>query len=389
MPATRRRPRRVALFGHFGAGNLGNDGSLEVVLDFLRRERPDADLVCICTNPEATERAFGVRAIPIGLGARRGSVLGRLADIVRAFRRVLQLDAIVIPGTGIFDDFSDRPGGMPYLLCKWLLPARLLGCKIIMLSVGAGPIADPKSRRLMVMAARSAHYRSFRDALSRDFLASEGVDVRHDPLTPDLAFALRPPEQPAVPHDRLTVGLGVMDYWGWSPGSPGAAALHEAYVLKLTAFAQRVLGRGHRIRFLIGHVADTKAIAEMIERLGPAADRSLIVHEPAADLHALMRQILETDVVVATRFHNVVCALNVATPVISVSYAAKNDTLLDEAGLEGCYQHCETIDVDRLCEQLDRMLAARAELAAIISLRVADFRRRLAEQNAALLQNWL
>jgi hypothetical protein len=33
---------RVALFGLFGSGNIGNDGSLEAMLRYLRTAHPDA-----------------------------------------------------------------------------------------------------------------------------------------------------------------------------------------------------------------------------------------------------------------------------------------------------------------------------------------------------------
>src|SRR5690606_2129021 len=45
-PSRSRRipPKRIGVFGLFGCGNAGNDGSLEAMLLFLRRVRPDAEL---------------------------------------------------------------------------------------------------------------------------------------------------------------------------------------------------------------------------------------------------------------------------------------------------------------------------------------------------------
>lgn len=42
MRAARETPVRVGVFGLLGSGNLGNDGSLEAVLGYLRTEHPDA-----------------------------------------------------------------------------------------------------------------------------------------------------------------------------------------------------------------------------------------------------------------------------------------------------------------------------------------------------------
>lgn len=64
-PTVRGRRAKIALFGLFGCGNLGNDGSLEAMIEFLRHHRPDADLVCICDNPEEVTRKFGIATQPI------------------------------------------------------------------------------------------------------------------------------------------------------------------------------------------------------------------------------------------------------------------------------------------------------------------------------------
>jgi polysaccharide pyruvyl transferase WcaK-like protein len=395
-------PKRIGLFGHFGAGNIGNEGSLEVVLGFLRRERPDAEIVCICASPDATQRSHNVRTTPITRSALPGTwgdrlnrlllmLPRRLLDAARAFRQVLRLDAIIIPGTGILDDFGERPGGMPYALCNWLLAARLAGCKIVFISVGAGPICNPVSRRLMGFAARTAHCRSFRDELSKEFLAKLAIDTRADMVVPDVAFALPAPEPDNSVEKPLTVGLGVMNYWGWFPASGNGADLRDVYIGKLADFAERLLRKGYRVRLLMGQRSDGEAIDEVIRRVGTTrnehADR--LIFEPAATLHDLMRQMQHTDVVVTTRYHNIICALNVAKPVISLSYAAKNDALLDDVGLTGFYQHCETFDVDLLCDQLERLIAARESLGRQIAHKTRDYRRRLAEQEAHLLADWL
>jgi polysaccharide pyruvyl transferase WcaK-like protein len=68
---------------------------------------------------------------------------------------------------------------------------------------------------------------------------------------------------------------------------------------------------------------------------------------------------VETDVVVATRFHNVVCALKLCKPTVSIGYAEKFDDLMAEMGV-GCFcQHVERLDVDLLIEQFERLTADR------------------------------
>jgi polysaccharide pyruvyl transferase WcaK-like protein len=79
-----------------------------------------------------------------------------------------------------------------------------------------------------------------------------------------------------------------------------------------------------------------------------------------------MRQIAETDVVVATRFHNVVCALKLGRPTVSIGYAKKNDVLLAETGLGEFCQSIETLDVDRLIRQFQALLSDRDRYERIV-----------------------
>src|SRR5687768_3014861 len=65
--------RGIGFLGLFGAGNFGNDGSLEAMLYAVRRARPDAELLCICGDPAAVTDAFGIRSVPIDIPYRRRS----------------------------------------------------------------------------------------------------------------------------------------------------------------------------------------------------------------------------------------------------------------------------------------------------------------------------
>jgi polysaccharide pyruvyl transferase WcaK-like protein len=97
-----------------------------------------------------------------------------------------------------------------------------------------------------------------------------------------------------------------------------------------------------------------------------------------------MDRMAKTDIVVATRFHNVVAALKLGLPVVSIGYASKNDALLAEMGLAEFCQHIEELNVDRLIQQFSTLLAARAEHGRRIRDRVDVYRRRLDEQDDLL-----
>lgn len=395
-------PRKIGLFGLFGSGNIGNDGSLEAMLAFLRSRGVDCELLCICADPEKVQREFGLRAIRIGGQSATHPLLRwmekimplrKLLQLLHAFRSVRGLDVMIMPGTGILDDFSERFWGAPASLFAWCLAARLQGTRIAYVCVGAGPISHGISRRLMKGAARMAAYRSYRDHLSKDFMLSIGFDAQADPVYPDIAFGLSKPVAPNPGSaDRPMIGLGVMTYFGWRGDPERGAAIYGTYIGKTTLFALWLLDQGYRVRLLMGEGTDQQAIDDVIAALSvarPDLSHDRVVTEPANSLHELMRQIAETQGVVATRFHNIVCALKLNKPAVSLGYAKKNDVLMGEFGLSDFCQHVETFDVDVLIDQFKRLMADRAIYEQRMRATNAEFLRQLAHQEQLLLKQVL
>lgn len=387
----------IGLLGQFGSGNSGNDGTLEAAIQPFRRSWPAAELVCICPGTMVVARRYLVRAIGIGapsreevptgkLGARLFNIQRRARNLAWPFARMRQFDAIIIAGTGILDDFCETPWGWPYVILRWCLAARLNRVPVYFVSIGAGPIRNPLSRLFMKTAARIATYRSYRDGLSRDFMTAIGIDTRNDDVTCDLAFGLDRPEAPArAASGRLCVGVGIMNYTGWRKHASGDATVYDTYLTKMHAFVTWLLDEGMQVRLLTGDAADRKSVRDLMDVLGDAAANPDLSAEPTESLGELMTQIAETDIVVATRYHNVVCALKMGRPTISLGYAEKNDELLRRTGLGAYCHHVETFDVESLKRQVETMIGQRHALARIVEEAAERFRANLEAQDMVLM----
>jgi polysaccharide pyruvyl transferase WcaK-like protein len=401
-PGVRRaqkKPPRIALFGLFGCGNLGNDGSLEAMLEFLRRARPDAEFFCICDRPDLVARKFGLVARPISRSRHQSGVLrkldrlfvripGKLVDLLETFRHIRSADVLIVPGTGILDDFGERPYGMPLDIFGWCLVARVVGARVAFVSIGAGPIQNRASLWLMLAAARLAHYRSYRDTLSKEFMENAGFDTSRDSVYPDVVFKLGTPATPPRESGALTVGVGVMSYYGWYGFAAGGEAIFEGYVEKLAKFVIHLLDNGHSVRLLTGEMTDSTAVDALLRKVGdarPNIQASRMVAEPSCSLHDLMRQIAVVDLVVATRYHNVVCALKMGKPTISLGYSRKNDVLMGAMGLGAFCQHVERFDLDALIGQFSSLTVLRDHYGRRIAAQIRDFEAQLRRQDELLL----
>ena len=381
---------RIGLFGQFGSGNLGNDGSLEVAIGLLKRIRPDAELVCICPGPAIVEATYGIPAVSIAERATEErprpplarpflNVVRRVRNLLRPLRQTRDLDAIVIPGTGILDDFCESPFGWPYVILRWCLAARWNGVPVYFVSVGAGPIRHWLSKIFLTSAARIATFRSYRDRLSKDFMTSSEIDTSGDQINCDLAFRLPAPPAPirsgSLP---ISVGVGLMTYAGWVKGAEAADTIYAVYVEKMRNVVSWLLDNGIQVRLLIGGVADGQAVRDVVKDLQVSTGN--LVTTPIASLQQLMAEIGQTDLVIATRYHNVVSALRMGRPTISLGYANKNDELLWRTGLGEYCHDVETFDPEVIKHQVLEIFDRRQALQPKIRHVVEGFCMALDEQ---------
>jgi polysaccharide pyruvyl transferase WcaK-like protein len=405
------RPTGITLFGIFGAQNLGNECTLQAMLQHARRRVPNARIHCICSNPSDTSARHDVCASPMSGRPRGGSRRGRAGDhpavrllraaVVRvpaeirhcitAFQTLKASDMLVMTGTGMVGEFGIRPFDLHYEILKWSIIAKLRGCRVLFVSVGGGALASPLSRWLVKAALSLADYRSYRDAESKTYVDSLGVDTRGDGVYPDLAFSLPPLDDVAAPArgtEPPVIGVGLMDYYGAACRQDAGEQTYRAYVETVTTFVAWLLHHGYRVRLVIGDVKyDTRVRQDVLSSLrarGTTGDSTQLLAEPIRSVDELLAQLAGTDLVVATRFHNVLLALMLKKPVLSISYHPKNDSLMRAVGLGDYCQPIDRLDVDRLIAQFRALERNKPAVISALEPRIDEYRRRLDEQYTAI-----
>ncbi|MEU1179602.1 polysaccharide pyruvyl transferase family protein [Streptomyces sp. NPDC005820] len=378
MTSANRTPVRVGVFGLLGAGNFGNDGQLESMLTYLRTEHPEAVVDALCSGPEVVATRYGIPTTRMhwyrgeyrtasSPGAIVAKGLGKLVDAVRTAIWVRRHDVVIVPGAGVLEaTLPLRPWGFPYALFLLCASGRVTGTPVALVGVGADRIGHRATRTLVRWSARLAAYRSYRDDGSRDAMRAMGVDTAGDGVYRDLAFALPTPRASAPSNPPGPVCVGVMAYHGSNDDRALAEEIHRRYLDGTTRFVRALVEEGRTVRLLTGDELDEPVVAAILD----AVDSPLVTTAEAASLDDVMKEVADADTVVATRFHNLVCALKAGTPTLAVGYSAKSGALMEQMGL-GAYCHpAREVDADRLLEQF-RELEQRS----------ADLRRTLAERN--------
>lgn len=386
------RGPRIGLFGLLGAGNLGNDGSLDVVVAHLRAEHPDATLHALCSGPEQVTERFGVPATRLnwnrteyvtasGPRAILHKGLGKFIDAFRTAAWVRRQDVVIVPGMGVLESTQAvRPWGFPYSLLLLSLSGKLLRTRIVLLSVGASVVENRATRAVVRGAAKLAGYRSFRDELSRNAMRTIGVNTDQDPVYTDLVFGSSTPRSQVGGTSGHLVGVGVMAFRGGSEDRDRGDEILGDYVDRMTMFVRWLVDGERQVRLFTGDHADQAIAAAITAKIdAPRLDVAAL-----SNLDELMRAMAECDTVVATRYHNLISALKLGKPTMSIGYAAKHDGLMAYMGLGEFCQSARDIDVDRLIEQHTELEKRHDELHAVLAERNRETARLVELQLAEL-----
>jgi polysaccharide pyruvyl transferase WcaK-like protein len=383
--STRRRSlppptARIGLFGLFGCGNTGNDGSLDAVLRRLRIDHSDAEFVGICREPDRVQDEIGVAAVsmlsyrdkpgrsrPLSVSLR---ILSKLIDPLWLLLVVRRLDVVLIPGMGVFEQqIRVRPWGLPYAMFLMSWATRLSGTKLVFLSVGAEPIDHPVTRYFNLHTAARADFCSYRDEYSQRAMIEMGASAEGSSVCPDVVFGL-PPKTNRVP-DTGVICVGVMAYYGPTDDKIRGAATHQQYVEKVIEFVGWLVDEGHPVHLMSGDLVDER-VAEVIKARVLSARpglRAEVVVVSTATLADVIDSMQGARAVVATRYHNVLCALHLGIPTIALGYGGKHDDLMAVMGLPEMSAHVASFESDWLVKRMSDLIERAPEIVADLAQR--------------------
>jgi polysaccharide pyruvyl transferase WcaK-like protein len=129
----------------------------------------------------------------------------------------------------------------------------------------------------------------------------------------------------------------------------------------MAGFTAWLLKEQYAVRLFIGDVSyDTRVIRDVIDALDRdrvPRDGGRLTAEPVRSVEQLLAELTATDMVVATRFHNVLLALLLGKPVLSVAYDPKIEALMAGVGLAAYSARVGDLAVDTLIDKFRRLEA--------------------------------
>lgn len=437
---------KIGVWGHFHGGNIGDDIVVATLLASIRERLPTHELHGFSLKPSDTAwrhqvassalsggPVFPVAAAPSEQSAERppvspktvasaaeparrstllnaakrlpGANLARrmlrrtnrsrhiarqlLRDLRASpatWRRLRSFDAVFVAGSGpVFDDMGGT-WAHPYNLLRWAVLCRLAGTRFCLMNVGAGPINQPLSRRLLSWALRLSYYHSFRDKSSVRLVTSLGLR-KPAHLGCDMAFAVPEDELAtarcsALHLARPAVGVAPMAYMDSRYWHNADTSVADRYLDALAGLSVWLLQEGYDLILLKSQrFADERTASELMVRIrqqSPDLDESRIVNPETRGHPDLLRQIAGCEFVVGGRFHCHVLPFVLGIPVLGVSYHPKTDELMKQMKQDQYFVDMNDVTDEALIKLFLELRRNRAEAAREI--------RRQAQQHRTALQ---
>ncbi|MFA5367026.1 MAG: polysaccharide pyruvyl transferase family protein [Dehalococcoidia bacterium] len=357
---------KIAIHGFYGAGNLGDEAILEILLRELNRLK-GAKVVVFAWNPEAVSQTYGVKSLSY---AGKTGLMRRIWEIGRS-------NIFILGGGGLLKDYGKDSSS----LRGWLGLLRLaqrLRIRTALLGVGVENIRYDESRKLIKEALDNVDLITVRDHISRDILADIGVTNEVKVTTdPAVLYGEVKPGKPAEWSLPPKVLISVRHWYDKGFYIDNAEA-NQNLLRSLGAAADFLIRKyGAEVTFVPFRTTSYDNDIEVMEQVasymkhGDEACIQSVV--PEADDFVKMAG--ESSLVIGMRLHSLILASAVGTPVIGLEYMPKVRGYMDSIGQSKYCLDLNTLTGDKLTACVQDILENYTSISSDIVTRVSQLQR--------------
>lgn len=261
-----------------------------------------------------------------------------------------------------------------------------LGRPVVLLPQSLGPFRDAANQSAVRSVLGRADAVLLRDERSLRFLREIGVRTDHVRVVPDIVFALHSAAASerlaagTVPPRGARIGVSVRDCQVFFDGSAQEREERDSAFRDAIAGLVTTLVREHgaEVTFVSTcqgvpeYWTDDSVVArDVAARLPEDVAAHVSVDTDFHDTDALLDVFGGFDLLVATRLHAAILALDAGTPVLPIAYEFKTQEVMAQLGMDDVVVTIEDATTQSLTDALDRLLerlpAARAPLAAALA----------------------
>jgi colanic acid/amylovoran biosynthesis protein len=307
-----------------------------------------------------------------------------------------QLTALVVKGGGFLHSYGKIYDVyvMYYFLFDLMLAHRYK-VKTIILPNSIGPLKNNLSKYLVKKVISKSSYISVREDVSKKFLMEElSIDV---PTVPDLGFFLKGSDDNFLDYltergfDKTKKNIAITLRPYRFDGYSNADELYANYLNGIVNFIGIQVKRNYNISLVAhtlgpsAHEDDRLALKDVYNAISVEVKNNVIYLE---DFGLNSRQIQKIysyyDLLVGTRFHSVIFALNENVPSIAIAYGGnKSYGIMNDIGVPDFVLGIESVTSFKLNEMVQKL---ESEKDSYLS-KIVNYQTTLAKEREKLVQD--
>ena len=285
----------------------------------------------------------------------------------KSYRLFAQANFLVVKGGGFLHSYGNRLDGyVAYFFLFDVLLAHRLGIKVFIMPNSIGPLKNKIARKIILKALSKCNLLTVRESVSYNLLKNYGLNPV---VSPDLGFYLKPSnddlkdylDKHKVDFSKKRIAITMRPYRFDS--SENGAILYKIYIKEFGNLITRLTENNYNVSLIAhtlgpsDHERDVIALKDVIETLSEESLRNVVYLEDfELDCHQIEKLYSYYDLLIGTRFHSVIFALNVEVPAIAIAYGGnKSYGIMQDIGISDYVIPIEQITAEKIIAMMNEI----------------------------------
>lgn len=348
------KPTTIMISGYYGFGNAGDEAILAAIIQGLKREIPDVNIIVLSDSPSDTIREHKVKSHD-------------RKDYIGIFGLMGSIDLLISGGGGLVQDITGFTTVVYYLSIVKM--ALMRGKKVMLFAQGLGPIRQNKSRMVARYVMNGVTLISYRDEESR--ILSQSLGIAKPPIfvTADPVFALEPAPKEAI--DPIAKELGIIE-GGINIGISIRPWKANSDYVNIISTITDYLALHEKANIFLFPFQDSQDMEVCKSILTKTTQKTKIVPRDYP-IPVMMGLIGRMDMVMGMRLHSLIFAATQNVPCMGISYDPKVTNVMES--LELPYLKINKVEEKALLEMALDTLKNREEIKKNLPEKTEVFRK--------------
>lgn len=347
------RPTTVMISGYYGFGNAGDEAILAAIVQGLKREIPDVDIIVLSESPSDTVREHNVKSHD-------------RKDYPGIFGLMGGIDLLISGGGGLVQDVTGFTTVVYYLIIVKM--ALMRGKKVMFFAQGFGPIRQSKSRMFARYIMNGVSLISYRDEESKQLCRSLGITTPPIFVTADPVFALEPAKEEVI--SPIAAELGITDGEVNIGISVRPWKSDSDYVNTISAIID-YLAHHEQANIFLFPFQDSQDMEVCKSILTKTTQKTKIIPRNYP-IPVMMGLIGKMNMIMGMRLHSLIFAAAQNVPCVGISYDSKVTNVMES--LELPYLKINRVEEQTLLQMALKTLKNREEIKKHLPSKVEIFR---------------